>query len=268
MRHIFKWHNWIGKSIYTEWRCIIWILINHKSLIFKHWICSFKLQTIVKTTWYSITSVWGDERMKLFEDGNDQNCCERSWYPGSCCKIWHQYETHIKLNYRQTRSSRTLMSVVMQNGIAMLRPKFQTTGLLGNNLRPNEISSDLSSGWFSEEYPVLQQSSELLRKTLVSNIPNGSPNGFTLSVRLSVRPSVCRRHGFRSISQVCFGISISNFICMLLVVIGRSLLIFSDVTFKMAAWRPYWIFWFPHSNFTLALNINSKLQRHNTYGYG
>ena len=26
---------------------------------------------------------------------------------------------------------------------------------------------------------------------------------------------------------------------------GRSLLIFSDVAFKMAAWRPYWIFWFP-----------------------
>ena len=70
------------------------------------------------------------------------------------------------------------------------------------------------------------------------------------SVRPSVRPSVCRRHGFRSISQVCFGISISNFICMLMVAIGRSLLIFSDVTFKMAAWRPYWIFWFPDSNFT------------------
>ena len=33
--------------------------------------------------------------------------------------------------------------------------------------------------------------------------------GFTLSVCPSVRPSVCRRHGFRSISQVCFGISIS-----------------------------------------------------------
>ena len=62
------------------------------------------------------------------------------------------------------------------------------------------------------------------------------------SVCPSVRPSVCRRHGFRSISQVCFGISISNFICMLMVAIGRSLLIFSDVTFKMAAWRPYWIF--------------------------
>ena len=84
----------------------------------------------------------------------------------------------------------------------------------------------------------------------------------------SVRPSVCRRHGFRSISQVCFGISISNFICMLMVAIGKSLLIFSDVTFKMAAWRPYWIFWFPDSNFTLALNINFKLQRHNTYIYG
>ena len=88
------------------------------------------------------------------------------------------------------------------------------------------------------------------------------------SVRPSVRPSVCRRHGFRSISKVCFGISISNFICMLMVAIGRSLLIFSDVTFKMAAWRPYWIFWFPDSNFTLALNINFKLQRHNTYVYG
>ena len=88
-----------------------------------------------------------------------------------------------------------------------------------------------------------------------------------LSVRPSVCLSVCRRHGFRSISQVCFGISISNFICMLMVAIGRSLLIFSDVTFKMAAWRPYWIFWFPDSNFTLALNINFKFQRHNSYVY-
>ena len=100
----------------------------------------------------------------------------------------------------------------------------------------------------------------------------GGYTGFTLSVcpsvRLSVRPSVCRRHGFRSISQVCFGISISNFIYMLMVAISRSLLIFSDVTFKMAAWRPYWIFWFPDSNFTLALNINFKLQQHNNYVYG
>ena len=88
------------------------------------------------------------------------------------------------------------------------------------------------------------------------------------SVCPSFRPSVCRGHGFRSISQVCFGISISNFICMLMVAIGRSLLIFSDFTFKMAAWRPYWIFWFPNSNFTLALNINFKLQWHNTYVSG
>ena len=87
-------------------------------------------------------------------------------------------------------------------------------------------------------------------------------------VRPSIRPSVCRRHGFRSISQVCFGISIPNFICMLMVGIGRSLYIFSDVTFKMAPWRPYWNFWFLNSNFTLALNINFKLQRHNTYVYG
>ena len=96
----------------------------------------------------------------------------------------------------------------------------------------------------------------------------GEYTGFTLSVCPSVRPSVCRWHGFRSISQVCFGISISNFICKLMVAIGRSLLICSDVTFKMAAWWPYWIFWFPDSNFTLALNINFKLQQHNTYVYG
>ena len=91
---------------------------------------------------------------------------------------------------------------------------------------------------------------------------------FSEDVRPSVRPSVCRQHGFRSISQVSFGILISNFICKLMVAIGRSLLIFSDVTSKMVAWRPYWIIWFPDSNFTLALNINVKLQRHNTYIYG
>ena len=99
----------------------------------------------------------------------------------------------------------------------------------------------------------------------------GGYTGFTLSVRLSVCPSVrpsVWRHGFRNISQVCFGISISNFICMLMLAIGRSLLIFSEVTFKMASWRPYWSFWFLDSNFTLALKINFKLQRHNTYVYG
>ena len=84
----------------------------------------------------------------------------------------------------------------------------------------------------------------------------GGYTGFTLSVRPSVclsvcpsvrpsvRLSVCRRHGFRSISQVCFGISISNLICMLMMAIGRSLLIFSNVNFKIAARRPYWVFFF------------------------
>ena len=38
--------------------------------------------------------------------------------------------------------------------------------------------------------------------------------------------------------------------------------------FQMAAWRPYWIFLFQDSNFTLALNINFKLKRHNTCVYG
>ena len=60
----------------------------------------------------------------------------------------------------------------------------------------------------------------------------------------------------------------SNFICILFVAMGRSLLVFSDVTFKMAAWRPSWIFLFPDSNFTLALNIKSKLQWHITRVYG
>ena len=87
-------------------------------------------------------------------------------------------------------------------------------------------------------------------------------------VRPSLCPPVCRWHGFWSISQVSFGIIISNFICMLMVAIGFCLLIFSDVTFKMAAWQPYWIFWFPDSKFTLTLNINFKLQWHNTYVYG
>ena len=48
----------------------------------------------------------------------------------------------------------------------------------------------------------------------------------------------------------------------------RSLLIFSNVNSKMAARQPYWNFWFPDSNFSLALNINCKLKWHNTYIYG
>ena len=88
-----------------------------------------------------------------------------------------------------------------------------------------------------------------------------------MSVCLSVCPSVCRRHRFRSVTRVCLGISISNFLCMLFVAMAKSLLIFSDVTYKMAAWQPYWIFRFPDSNFSLASNIKSKLHWHITCVY-
>ena len=63
--------------------------------------------------------------------------------------------------------------------------------------------------------------------------------GFTLSVHPSVDNMVSE---FRSISQVCFEIEISNFLCMFILAKGRSLLFFSDVSFKMATWWPYWIF--------------------------
>ena len=88
-----------------------------------------------------------------------------------------------------------------------------------------------------------------------------------LSVCLSVRPSVGDKV-FRSVTKVCFRISIWNFICILLVAMGRSLLVFSDVTFKMADRRPSWISRFPDSKYSLALNINSKLQCYFTCVYG
>ena len=55
------------------------------------------------------------------------------------------------------------------------------------------------------------------------------------------------------VSGVCFGFSVSNFMCMLFVAMGRSLLISSNVTFKMGAWQPYWIFSFLDCNLSLAL---------------
>ena len=61
---------------------------------------------------------------------------------------------------------------------------------------------------------------------------------------------LCRRHGFGSVIQVCFGISVSNFMCMSIMAVGRSLMIFIYFTFKMAAWRPYWILRFLDSNFS------------------
>ena len=42
-------------------------------------------------------------------------------------------------------------------------------------------------------------------------------------------------HVFGSVSQVCFGISVSNFMCMSFVAVGRSLMIVSYVAFKIAA---------------------------------
>ena len=40
------------------------------------------------------------------------------------------------------------------------------------------------------------------------------------------------------------------------------------IDFQWRHFQKYWIFWFPDANFSLALNINSELQRHNTYVYG
>ena len=47
--------------------------------------------------------------------------------------------------------------------------------------------------------------------------------------------SVSGWHGFGSVTQVCFEISVSNFMCMSFVAVGRSLTIVSYVAFKMAA---------------------------------
>ena len=96
----------------------------------------------------------------------------------------------------------------------------------------------------------------------------GMLDSLSPSVCLSICPSVCIRHGFRRVNQACFGISIWNFICMFFVVMDRSLYIYSDVTFKMAAWQRYRIFRSPDSNFSLALNNKSKLHWHITCVHG
>ena len=51
--------------------------------------------------------------------------------------------------------------------------------------------------------------------------------------------------GFRTQTLVWLWISTANLSGTIPIYMGRSLLIFSDITFNMAAWRPYWIFWFP-----------------------
>ena len=154
------------------------------------------------------------------------------------------------------------MNVRSQSGCQFGSPKLQDNCSMWK-FTVNIVAFNSDFGW---GFLRLRRVFTHLKRVLV--MPLSNEVYWIYLVRPSVRPSVCRRHGFRSISQVYFGMSISNFICMLMVAIGRNLLIFSDVTFKMAAWRPYWIFWFPYSNFTLALNINFKLQQHNTYVYG
>ena len=54
---------------------------------------------------------------------------------------------------------------------------------------------------------------------------------------------------------------------MSFVAVSRSLMIFIDVTYKMADWRPHWIFQFPDLNFILALNIKAKLKQHTAGEY-
>ena len=46
--------------------------------------------------------------------------------------------------------------------------------------------------------------------------------------------------GFLTLTLVWLWISTPNLNGTILIYMGRSLLIFSDITFKMAAWRPYW----------------------------
>ena len=88
--------------------------------------------------------------------------------------------------------------------------------------------------------------------TILSKWPPGSHFGFL---------------GFQTLTLVWLWISTPNFSGIILIYMGRSLLTFSNVNFKMAAWRPYWIFWFPDSNLTLALNVNSKRQWQSMYIY-
>ena len=57
--------------------------------------------------------------------------------------------------------------------------------------------------------------------------------------------SVCRWHGFRIISRVCFWIQVSNFMCMFLVAMGRNLLISAT---SLSKWQRgghivFFVFW-------------------------
>ena len=57
--------------------------------------------------------------------------------------------------------------------------------------------------------------------------------------------------GFQPLTLIWFWIPTRNLSGTILMYMCRSLLIFSNVNFKMAARQPYWNFWFPDSNFSL-----------------
>ena len=136
--------------------------------------------------------------------------------------------------------------------LSPLQYHFKSLHIISRHYKKSLLRSQIYHGYeelsTDTNYPIWRrQKLPYMKKTRKKKQVCGAACFMAAEIKFSedVRPSVCRRHGFWSISQVCFGISISNFICMLMVAIGRSLLIFSDGTFKMAAWRQYWIFWFP-----------------------
>ena len=80
------------------------------------------------------------------------------------------------------------------------------------------------------------------------------------------RLTVWRRDGLWSITQVCFRISISTFICMSFVAMRWRLLILSNATFKMAACRYIgfingilWRHGYPQNGAVLELSIWHRL---------
>ena len=88
-------------------------------------------------------------------------------------------------------------------------------------------------------------------------------NGHLAAILDFAVSGLCSWHGFCRVTRVCFGISTSNFMWILFVAMSKILLIFRDITFKMAAWQPYWII-FVSGLFGMALNIKSKLQSYIT----
>ena len=81
------------------------------------------------------------------------------------------------------------------------------------------------------------------------------------SSRPSVLPSVSRRHDFRSVSQVCFGISIANLMCILIVVVSRNKSIdFQIGHFQDGRLKTILNFVVPDYHFSLAFNTNFKHQ--------